>query len=552
MKDRELMLRLALDKAARSWDPDLMYSAISAACSGDPCERGSDIQSCARLIKEKLYDLQVVGQGRPGGDMVTKQLMAGEQFDRARTLNDLLDRKRLSAFAALHRVFRQQNYDERNRRVGRGMGHGCKPWQLPTDVDWVISMDLGDVVVMDDISQLWGLRHQLQQQFLGVSYAAALGQHLNAGLVLYNLRRMRQGNFTELTLRAAMWSKTGQGDGTCPRDQNILNVLNDEEFLDALSVEKAKVMRILPCRWSLFPAVDWHPAWSKPELWHTELFHRLRYPGLVCEILWPGTTLGIGHVSWVSDCQVELYCPDSVDLLMAFAFLPISSHQSRVRIYAEQEGGEHLRHCHPLRIGQPCCRCGEAAALLHVAGDLKQWPAMRNFLDQGRLEHEDVASERWWGGDLRQRTLEDQSAEQMFLMAKAKGLDLVIPLSGSLCRTMRTEAGAARDSGLGQLWSKELEVQTTAEEFRLRLTWNSSLEVTMEAQLLQVLQEGTVIQKVACAARPTWISLRFLGFGTRSLQLEVCGDKMDLPGVAGSYFLQVASLQEALWAICVT
>ena len=55
------MLRLALDKAARSWDPDLMHSALSAACLGDPCERSSDIQSCARLIKEKLYDLQVVG-----------------------------------------------------------------------------------------------------------------------------------------------------------------------------------------------------------------------------------------------------------------------------------------------------------------------------------------------------------------------------------------------------------------------------------------------------------------------------------------------------------
>ena len=55
------MLRLALDKAARSWDPDLMHSALSAACLGDPCERSSDIQSCARLIKEKLYDLQVAG-----------------------------------------------------------------------------------------------------------------------------------------------------------------------------------------------------------------------------------------------------------------------------------------------------------------------------------------------------------------------------------------------------------------------------------------------------------------------------------------------------------
>lgn len=60
-KDRDIMLRLALDKAARSWDPDLMHSALFAACLGDPCERSSDIQSCARLIKEKLYDLQVVG-----------------------------------------------------------------------------------------------------------------------------------------------------------------------------------------------------------------------------------------------------------------------------------------------------------------------------------------------------------------------------------------------------------------------------------------------------------------------------------------------------------
>lgn len=44
---------------------------------------------------------------------MTKQLISREQFDRARMLNDLLDRKRLAAFAALHRVFRQTNYDER-------------------------------------------------------------------------------------------------------------------------------------------------------------------------------------------------------------------------------------------------------------------------------------------------------------------------------------------------------------------------------------------------------------------------------------------------------
>ena len=78
---------------------------------------------------------------------------------------------------------------------------------------------------------------------------------------------------------------SGEGDGICPRDQNILNMLHDEDFLGSLrslgSLEDGKIMRILPCRWSLFPAVDWHPAWSKPDLWHPELFQRMRYPGLV-------------------------------------------------------------------------------------------------------------------------------------------------------------------------------------------------------------------------------------------------------------------------------
>ena len=145
-------------------------------------------------------------------------------------------------------------------------------------------MDVGDVLVLEDIVELWKLRPELEQHFLAVSYAWALGQHLNAGLVLYNLRRMRQGNFTELTLRAAVW-EVERGDGICPRDQNILNMLHDEDFLGSLrslgSLEDGKIMRILPCRWSLFPAVDWHPAWSKPDLWHPELFQRMRYPGLV-------------------------------------------------------------------------------------------------------------------------------------------------------------------------------------------------------------------------------------------------------------------------------
>ena len=162
---------------------------------------------------------------------------------------------------------------------------GVRIWpnflRLPDDIDWVISMDLGDVLVLDDILELWELRQHLKEHFFAISYAAALGEHLNAGLVLYHLHQMRHGNFTDLILRAAAWSMKVQEDGICPRDQNILNVLKDQEFLSTVNIEDFQIMKILPCRWSLFPVVDWHPAWSMVELWQTEIFQRLRYPGVV-------------------------------------------------------------------------------------------------------------------------------------------------------------------------------------------------------------------------------------------------------------------------------
>jgi len=243
---------------------------------------------------------------------------------------------------------------------------------------------------------------------------------------------------------------------------------------------------------------------------------------------------------------------------MAFAFLPISgSRQGRVRLYAEQEGGGHLRHCHPSRIGQPCCACGEAAALVHVAGDLKRWPAMQNFLGrEDSTEGRSRASEQWWGGDFRQQKLKKQSEEKMFLMAKDQGLELLVPVGSSWCRTLRTEAGARyRASGLGQLRGEELEVQTTAREFRVLISSsNRSLEISMEAQHVVLLELGAggaggAVLQHACFER-RWISLR-LGFGSQP-QLELCGDKMALPAMLGGFSLQIASEQEAPWAICVT
>ncbi|CAE7218827.1 vps16 [Symbiodinium sp. CCMP2592] len=106
-KNREIMLRIALDKAARSWDPDLIHLALCAASGGGLCKRGADIQTVARLVKERSFELQVIS------DMVTSILSKAEQFDRARMLCDQLDRKRPAAYCALQRIYRQANYEER-------------------------------------------------------------------------------------------------------------------------------------------------------------------------------------------------------------------------------------------------------------------------------------------------------------------------------------------------------------------------------------------------------------------------------------------------------
>eukprot|EP00928_Gymnodinium_smaydae_P028796 TRINITY_DN21867_c0_g1_i1.p1 TRINITY_DN21867_c0_g1~~TRINITY_DN21867_c0_g1_i1.p1 ORF type:complete len:863 (-),score=161.32 TRINITY_DN21867_c0_g1_i1:112-2700(-) len=103
-----LMLRLAVERAAQSLDPDLICGAISAACGGgEPCGRGADVQAVARLVRERPQELQVVG------DLLALELQRGEQFDRARGLYESLERKRLAAQAAVQQIFRRRDAEER-------------------------------------------------------------------------------------------------------------------------------------------------------------------------------------------------------------------------------------------------------------------------------------------------------------------------------------------------------------------------------------------------------------------------------------------------------
>jgi len=104
-----MMLRLAVEKAAQSCDPDLLHGTLSAACGGDPCGRTVETQALVRLLRERPQELQVVG------DAFAVALQRGGQLDRARAFHEQLGRSRQAALCAVQQVFRRQDPKERER-----------------------------------------------------------------------------------------------------------------------------------------------------------------------------------------------------------------------------------------------------------------------------------------------------------------------------------------------------------------------------------------------------------------------------------------------------
>eukprot|EP00928_Gymnodinium_smaydae_P020791 TRINITY_DN18040_c0_g1_i1.p1 TRINITY_DN18040_c0_g1~~TRINITY_DN18040_c0_g1_i1.p1 ORF type:complete len:786 (+),score=141.97 TRINITY_DN18040_c0_g1_i1:247-2604(+) len=333
----------------------------------------------------------------------------------------------------------------------------CHEW-LPPDVDRVISLDLGDLLVLEDIRGLWDFAEELKEhQVLAAGHAVAL-HHLNGGLVLYNVKRMRNLNFTAATLRAARDGLRRHGDGICLRDQSIINVLH--QFREEYGYPGPSPVAALPCRWSVFPTTEWQPHWNTPEMWLPELRKRRRYPGLVSK----------GHL--------EIYCPDELDMLSSWAFIPVSEkRQERIRLYAYHEGGKKTRYCSDARPGrgdQRCCACGERAALVHVPGDLKVWRSARNWLAAfmppwRELPPDDAfataASKKWQGGDERLEAIYGESEKIAFLTAKSLGLSAVF----TNCATVYTRPRSTNSElSLFKLEMPlslpiSLEIETTAE-----------------------------------------------------------------------------------------
>eukprot|EP00933_Yihiella_yeosuensis_P066466 TRINITY_DN7073_c3_g1_i1.p1 TRINITY_DN7073_c3_g1~~TRINITY_DN7073_c3_g1_i1.p1 ORF type:complete len:400 (-),score=41.78 TRINITY_DN7073_c3_g1_i1:46-1245(-) len=227
---------------------------------------------------------------------------------------------------------------------------------------------------------------------------------------------MRLQNWTGHTLEATRdhW-RADKTEPACLRDQSLINNLHfrREEF----GYPGPSPVMVLPCHWSVFPTTEWQPNWNSPETWLKEVQDRRIYPGLV------------------SVDQVEVFCPDEGDMLSAWAFIPISidseSRQTRLRQFAHYEGRKRHRYCSRQYVPSTCCKCGEAASIMHVAGDLKNWPSMQSVLmvylppwkDPPKMESFTSSSSRgWWGSDNRAKRMRDGTEHDALLVAKQQGL----------------------------------------------------------------------------------------------------------------------------------
>mmetsp|Transcript_8021 Transcript_8021/g.17892 ORF Transcript_8021/g.17892 Transcript_8021/m.17892 type:complete len:786 (+) Transcript_8021:218-2575(+) len=358
---------------------------------------------------------------------------------------------------------------------------------LPKDVHRVVSVDLGDVLVLEDILDFWKIGDELEEhQMLAAANAVSL-YHINGGVVLYEVWKMRQRNFSSDVLQAAWAGLKRIGEGSCLRDQSIINILNGQR--DVYGFEGPSPVRELPCRWSLFPTTEWVPFWNELGPWLPEIRERRRYPGII------------------SDRHVEYYCPDEMDMLSNFAFLPISEPRApRVSMWAQSEGLKKERYCSDTRPSPQCCTCKRRAALVHVAGDMKRWPAMRGFLrahlplwsEKPEDELEKSPSSVWWGGDERTSNLRGKSQSRLHMMAKEAGFNYVFPRGKDTCHTFTTPGISSNlefyASKVSVQLPAKLEVETTAER-------DIHVQIHVEGVGIEIVAEETAHSESGMAVR---------------------------------------------------
>jgi len=179
-ESRLMMLRLALDKACQSYDPDLLYGVVSVACGGgDPFVRGVPFEQLVALIKEKPQGLNMMA------DYVASQLRIHQQFDSARSFHEKIGRLKRAAENAVMQVFTKCESQERRTWLRNTEDAFKKPEQELRESDRM-SMVFGAQATNDEAELL-----RLQEDFeiASVQKNWLRGPHRFVGLPLVDTLR---------------------------------------------------------------------------------------------------------------------------------------------------------------------------------------------------------------------------------------------------------------------------------------------------------------------------------------------------------------------------
>ncbi|CAJ1352582.1 unnamed protein product [Effrenium voratum] len=307
---------------------------------------------------------------------------------------------------------------------------------LPKEVDRAIAIDLGDILVFEDILGLWQEGDKLlPEEVLAAASHRSVEEtlrhtkptNLNGGVVLYEVSRMRSSGYTEDTLRAAQIGLAKGYDRFCVWDQDIINALQQDVWGN-------RGVRVLPCRWSLFPITGWQFFWNTPGYWLEELVQLRRYPGF----------LAVDHF--------EHFCPDAI--LMLHTVFAFASRRDR-KLARDVALAQGLRNEQPGSAilspeGSPC-PCREKAALLHVPSTMKLWPWVQELfrhhsppflapadsaaLFRSRTEQGEEVGGGFWGSEGREDLESMQQGTLRWAMTAGASV-----VAGS-CATLPTASG---------------------------------------------------------------------------------------------------------------
>jgi len=177
-----MMLKLAVEKACSSYDPDLLFVVISTACGGDPsdADAGADIRPLAALARQRPVELQVISE------YLEVMLRHGRQLTDARRLHETLGHAAQAAEVAVQQALVTRDVDMRKRMFADAKDLYSKVDGKDMSEAEQFSMRFGREVTAEE-EELLRKQEQLEERSLADKWLG--GPHRFIGLSLVDTLR---------------------------------------------------------------------------------------------------------------------------------------------------------------------------------------------------------------------------------------------------------------------------------------------------------------------------------------------------------------------------